>query len=169
MAAWDGLHSQGQRNAGSTCICWNFIIWGAYFCMAAHKRDVVVVIKIGAIFMECLNFVWVLIIPTLRYAYNVHDWCRQHNLLNHSTRPTHTLNILNQNHPTFWLWILQLQPDCKIFMVAVLKGTCQTLKGWWRMVGRCPFQPLAQHLSEVSGYSFWNKQWIPFYCSEFKV
>ena len=37
-------------------------MWGAYFCMGAYKRDVVVVIKMGAyIFMGCAYFVWVLI------------------------------------------------------------------------------------------------------------
>ena len=27
---------------------WCFFMWGAYFCMAAYKRDVVVVLKMGA-------------------------------------------------------------------------------------------------------------------------
>ena len=27
-------------------------MWGAYFCVGAYKRDVVVVIKMGAIFMD---------------------------------------------------------------------------------------------------------------------
>ena len=36
-------------------------MWGAYFCMGAYKRDVVVVIKMGAYIHG------VLIIPILRY------------------------------------------------------------------------------------------------------
>ena len=39
---------------------------GAYFCMGAYKRDVIVVIKWVPIFIGCL-FMWVLIIPILRY------------------------------------------------------------------------------------------------------
>ena len=42
-------------------------MWGAYFCMGAYKCDVVVVIKVGAYIHEVLYFVWVLIIPILRY------------------------------------------------------------------------------------------------------
>ena len=39
---------------------------GAYFCMGAYKRDVVVVIKMGAYIHGVLIFVWVPIIPILR-------------------------------------------------------------------------------------------------------
>ena len=45
---------------------------GAYSCMAAYKRDVVAVIKWVLIHMGCL-FVWVLIIPILRYQLSAHD------------------------------------------------------------------------------------------------
>ena len=38
---------------------------GAYFCMRVYKRDVVVIIKMGA------DFVWVLIIQILRYMYSL--------------------------------------------------------------------------------------------------
>ena len=31
-------------------------MWGAYFCMDAYKRDVLVVIKMVLIFMGCLFF-----------------------------------------------------------------------------------------------------------------
>ena len=40
------------RSCGNECF-----MWSAYFCMGAYKRDVVVVIKIGAyIFMGVLIF-----------------------------------------------------------------------------------------------------------------
>ena len=37
-------------------------MWGAYFCMGAYKRDVVVVIKMGAYILWDAYFVWVLIL-----------------------------------------------------------------------------------------------------------
>ena len=38
-----------------TSVCMVPFMWGAYFCMGAYKRSVVVVIKIGIlIFMACL-------------------------------------------------------------------------------------------------------------------
>ena len=43
---------------------------GVCFCMGAYKRDVVVVIKMGA------YFVWVLIIPNLRYYSRMYLGCR---------------------------------------------------------------------------------------------
>ena len=46
-------------------------MWGAYFCVSAYKRDVVVVIKMGAyLYSWGAYFVWVLIIPILWYMYN---------------------------------------------------------------------------------------------------
>ena len=46
-------------------------MWGAYFCMGAYKRGVVVVIKMGAyVYSWGAYFVWVLIIPILRYYIN---------------------------------------------------------------------------------------------------
>ena len=39
-------------------------MWGGYFCVIAYKRDVVVVIKMGA-YIHGAYFVWVLIIPIL--------------------------------------------------------------------------------------------------------
>ena len=42
-------------------------MWGTYFRMGGYKRDVVVVVKMGAFFMGAY-FVWVLIILILRYC-----------------------------------------------------------------------------------------------------
>ena len=42
-------------------------MWGAYFCMGAYKRNVVAEIKMGAYIHGGAYFVWVLIIPILRY------------------------------------------------------------------------------------------------------
>ena len=45
------------ESVNSLPFTWNgcLFMWGAYFCMGAYKRDVVVVIKMGAyIFMGCL-------------------------------------------------------------------------------------------------------------------
>ena len=41
-------------------------MWGAYFWMGAYKCDVVVVIKMSALYSRGAYFVWVLIIPILR-------------------------------------------------------------------------------------------------------
>ena len=48
---------------------WCLFMWGAYFCMGAYQRDVVVLIKMGAYIHA--YFVWVLI-PILRYVLNYH-------------------------------------------------------------------------------------------------
>ena len=57
------------KSANSLLFTWNgcLFMWGAYFCMGAYKCDVVVVIKVRAYIHEVLYFVWVLIIPILRY------------------------------------------------------------------------------------------------------
>ena len=45
-------------------------MWGAYSCMGAYKRDVVVVIKMAPIFIGAY-FVWVLIVQFLRYVFHI--------------------------------------------------------------------------------------------------
>ena len=67
--------------------------------MGAYKRDVVVVIKMGAYIQEGAYFVWVPIIPILRYFESVMvAWFYVHTCRLHVCKGTQNMTVPNHNH-----------------------------------------------------------------------